>query len=47
MPHRLILKVTKFELHPPKRSGIVVKNICGGGGEHGPPCQIGLSSSLR
>ena len=30
MPHRLILKVTKFQLSPPKRLGTVVKNILGG-----------------
>ena len=27
MLHRLILKVTKFQLPPPKRFGTVVKNI--------------------
>ena len=27
MLHRLILKVTKFQLPPPKRLGTVVKNI--------------------
>ena len=37
MPHRLILKVTKFQLPPPKRLGTVVKNILRGGGHHGPP----------
>ena len=30
MPHRLILKVTKFQLPPLKRLGTVVKNIFGG-----------------
>ena len=35
MLNRLILKVTKFQLPPPKRLGTVVKNILGGG-------QIGL-----
>ena len=35
MPHRLILKVTEFQLPPPKRLGTVVKNILGG--HHGPP----------
>ena len=30
MLHRLILKVTKFQLPPPKRLGTVVKNIFGG-----------------
>ena len=30
MLHRLILKVTKFQLPPPKRLGTVVKNILGG-----------------
>ena len=34
MPHRLILKVTKFQLSPPKRLGTVVKNILGA--HHGP-----------
>ena len=29
MLHRLILKVTKFQLPPPKRLGTVVKNILG------------------
>ena len=41
MLNRLILKVTKFQLPPPKRLGTVVKNIFGG--YHAlPPCQIGL-----
>ena len=41
MLNRLILKVTKFQLPPPKRLGTVVKNILGG--HHAPPpCQIGL-----
>ena len=31
MLHRLILKVTKFQLLPPKRLNTVVKNILGGG----------------
>ena len=35
MLHRLILKVTKFQLPPPKRLGTVVKKILGG--HHGPP----------
>ena len=39
MPHTLILKVTKFQLPPPKRLGTVVKNILG---PSWPPCQIGL-----
>ena len=30
MLNRLILKVTKFQLPPPKRLGTVVKNILGG-----------------
>ena len=38
MPHRLLLKVTKFQLPPTKRLGTVVKNIFGG--HHAPPCQI-------
>ena len=33
---RLILKVTKFQLRPPKRLRTVVKNIFGGGGHHAP-----------
>ena len=37
MPNRLILKVTKFQLPPPKRLDTVVKNILGGGGNHAPP----------
>ena len=41
MPHRLILKVTKFQLPPPKRLGTVVKNILGA--IMAPPCQIGLN----
>ena len=44
MRNRSILKVTKFQLHPPKRLGTVVKNILGG--HQGPlPCQIGLKVS--
>ena len=35
MRHRLILKVTKFQLPPTKRLGTVVKNILGG--HHAPP----------
>ena len=35
MLNRLILKVTKFQLPPPKRLGTVVKNILGG--HHAPP----------
>ena len=35
MLHRVILKVTKFQLPPPKRLNTVVKNILGA-------CQIGL-----
>ena len=30
MLHRLILKVTKFQLPPPRRLSTVVKNILGG-----------------
>ena len=30
MLHRLILKVTKFQLLPPKRLGTVIQNISGG-----------------
>ena len=41
MLHRLILKVTKFQLPPPKRLSTMVKNILGGPSCH-PPCQIGL-----
>ena len=29
MLHRLILKVTKFQLHPPNRLSTVIKNILG------------------
>ena len=44
MLNRLILKVTKFQLPPPKRLGTVVKNILGGHqGPPPPPCQIGLT----
>ena len=42
MLNRLILKVTKFQLPPPKRLGTVVKNILG---DIMPPCQIGLRPS--
>ena len=35
------LKVTKFQLPPPKRLGTVVENILGG--HHATPCQIGLN----
>ena len=31
MLHRLILKVTRFQLSPPKRLNTVVKNMGGGG----------------
>ena len=41
MLHRLMLKVSKFQLPPPKRLSTVVKNILGG--HHAPPCQIGLT----
>ena len=37
MLHRLKLKVSKFQLPPPKRLSTMVKNILGGA------CQIGLS----
>ena len=46
MLNRLILKVTKFQLPPPKRSGAVVKNIQLGGHD-APPCQIGLKPHFR
>ena len=42
MFHRLILKVTKFQLPPPKRLSTVVENIFGRASCL-PPCQIGLS----
>ena len=45
MLHRLILKVTKFQLPPQKRFGTVVKNILGG--PSWPPCQIGLKEWLQ
>ena len=44
MLNRLILKVTKFQLPPPKRLGTVVKNILGG--HHAPPPQCQIGSSL-
>ena len=44
MLNRLILKVTKFQLPPPKRLGTVVKNILGA--IMLPPCQIGLRDPL-
>ena len=45
MPHRLILKVTKFQLPPPKRFGTVVKNILGG--HHAPPPMSNRVNSRR
>ena len=43
MLHRLILKVTKFQLPRPKRLGTVVENILGAIMPPPPqPCQIGL-----
>ena len=48
MLNRLMVKVTKFQLLPPKRLGTVVKNILGG--HHAlppPPCQIGLIKRVR
>ena len=39
MLNRLILKVTKFQLPPPKRLGTVVKNILGG--HHAPHAKQG------
>ena len=45
MLHRLILKVTKLQLPPPKRLSTVVKNILGG--HHAPLlCQIRLNKGL-
>ena len=41
MLHRLILKVTKFQLPPPTHLSTVVKNILGG--HHAPPCRLGLN----
>ena len=38
MLHRLILKVTKFQLTPPKRLSTVVKNILGD--HHSPPNRV-------
>ena len=46
MLNRLILKVTKFLLPPPKRLGTLVKNILGGH-QPPPPCQIGLISLIQ
>ena len=43
MSHRLILKVTKFQLCPVKRLDTVVKNILGRAIMPPPPCQIGLN----
>ena len=47
MLHRLILKVTKFHLPPPKRLSTVIKNIFGG--HHAPPpqCQMGFNCLLE
>ena len=42
MLHRLILKVTKFQLPPPTRLGTVVEKILGGPSCPPPPCQIEL-----
>ena len=42
MLHRLILKVSKFQLSLPKGLSTVVKNILRG--HHAPPCQVGLKS---
>ena len=47
MSHRLILKVTKFQLPPPKRLGTVVKNILWGAIMPPPPCQIGLKLHIN
>ena len=45
MLHGSMLKVTKFQVPPPKRFGRVIKNILGG--HHAsPPCQIGLNQSF-
>ena len=47
MLNRLILKVTKFQLPPPKRLGTVVKNILGAIiPPPPPPCQIGLKELM-
>ena len=51
MLHRLILKVTKFQLPPIKRLSTVIKNIFlegggGGGGCQMPPCQLGLTHHI-
>ena len=40
MLHRLILKVTKFQLPPPERLSTVVKNIL-------PSCQTGLTDPQK
>ena len=42
MLHSLILKVTKFQLPPPKRLSTVTKNILASW----PPCQIGLRKTM-
>ena len=43
MLHRLILKVTKFQLPPPKRLSTVVNSIFARWHHDPPSCQIGLS----
>ena len=46
MLNRLILKVTEFQLLPPKRLGTVVKNILGGIMAPA-PCQRGLTTAIN
>ena len=46
MLHRLISKITKFQLPPPKRLSIVVKNILGAIMPP-PPCQVGLKLTTQ
>ena len=45
MLHRLILKVTKFQLSPRKRLDTVVKNILGG--NHAPPPMSNRAKTRR
>ena len=46
MLHRLILKVTKFQLPTPKHFSTVVKNFFGGA-SWPPSCQIALTASIK
>ena len=46
MLHRLILKITKCQVPPPKSLGTVGKNILGAIMCPPPPCQLGLKVNL-